>query len=313
MAAPLHHRALSAILLALLAARAAAQERTPRVDTTAAGPQQAASGASRPDPGMAGTTLLGLSFSQSSSSNWYGMPDATDLAVGMSIVSTPRFTLGPLQLRTSLSLRLGLVYHDDTTGRPPLGVTDNEASGEEMIVYRLGWLADPYISASARTAITESFMQQIHGVPPLRIAKLWDPVTSQQAIGFTYSAWFPTGYYSARVGVSLMQIRAHDHPYLSDDPMTYGAIERYRARSGIEVVNEGSVAADSSITCTGRLALLGSFQQPEVWSARFEGEIRARVWRFIGVTLALNVLHDITQTRRTQFRQSLTLGVMQSM
>jgi hypothetical protein len=39
--------------------------------------------------------------------------------------------------------------------------------------------------------------------------------------------------------------------------------------------------------------------------------VRVQVWKFIGVTMSLNVIHDVRQSLRTQVRQTLMFGVVQ--
>jgi hypothetical protein len=210
-------------------------------------------------------------------------------------------------------MKLGASYLDDTTSAEsyPCRVNDNEVFLESQFAYTLGWRVNPYVAANIRTLATEAFVYSTVG--RTRIAKFWDPVTSQQSIGFSYISMGSAGSLSTRVGASLQQIRAHDHTQSSDDPATPTIHERYSAQSGIECVSEASVRLDSAISYGGKLAILGSFKQPDVWSVRSENIVRVQVWKFIGVTLELDLVHDIKQTRRTQFRQLLTLGLLQGL
>lgn len=250
---------------------------------------------------------VSFSFAQSASANWQ-QGEEDYFALKFALNSRKQISAGPVLLRTNIITALGANYKDDSIPENALRVGDNDMFGELVVVYPVRWIMDPYISGSFRTSITESF--QYFFLPRTRVASLWDPVTSQQGAGFTYMVMGQSGMFNTRLGVSLQQIRARYQTQMSDDYMT-PEIEQYKSQSGIEFVNEGTLRQDSTLTYTGRLSLFGSFQELGVWSVRWENETRFRLWKFFGLTWTFNVLHDIKQTRRTQFKQAIMLGILQ--
>ncbi|MCC7437857.1 MAG: hypothetical protein IT211_05115, partial [Armatimonadetes bacterium] len=199
-------------------------------------------------------------------------------------------------------------YRDDSIPENSFRLSENEAFAEGTLTFPIGWRVDPYFSANFRTPLTESFA--IAGHQRTRTANMWDPVTSQQALGFTYFLGDQAGGWSTRLGFMLQQIRAGHHTQQTNDART-PEMERYKAQSGVEWVNEMNAQLDSSISYTGRLGMFGSFEELGVWAVRSENEFRVKVWKLLGVTWSFNVVHDVKQSLRTQIRQSLTLGVVQ--
>ncbi|MBK8912843.1 MAG: hypothetical protein IPM61_16185 [Chlorobi bacterium] len=251
--------------------------------------------------------MINCSFVQSSSWNTL-QGDESIVSARISTRSNYQWNFTPCTFRTTFTTLIGGSYRADSIPQNAFRLSDNEAFAEAIIVLPLGWMVNPYASANFRTPLTESFA--IVGGQRIRTANLWDPVTSQQALGGTYFLGSKTASWSSRLGFTLQQLRAHYHTQQTNDVRT-PEIEAYKAQSGVEWVNEMSAQIDSSLTYTGRFGMFGSFDDVRVWAVRSENELRVKVWKFIGVTWNFTVVQDVRQTRRTQIRQSLTLGIMQ--
>lgn len=258
-------------------------------------------------PGLNGTSI-NFSFAQAFSSNWY-MGEENFFALRLNTRTRDERRVGPLLFRNYLTVAIGANYQDDTVAENMIRVGDNDLFGEVLIAYPVAWKVDPYIAGSLRTSITESF-QYFYG-PRTRVSSLWDPVTSRQSTGLQYGVMGTGGMFNTRLGVAIQQIRAKYNTNLTDDYMTFKEKEAYRPQSGIEFVNEAWLRGDSTLNYTGRFTLFGSFEEMDVWSVRWENETRFRLWKAINLTWTFNVVHDIRQTRRTQFKQSVMLGVVQ--
>jgi hypothetical protein len=258
-------------------------------------------------PGFNGTSL-NFSFAQAFSSNWQ-QGDENIFSVKFSARSRDDFPVGPFTFKNSMNGAIGANYQDDTVRANTVRVGDNEIFDELVIVYPVSWKIDPYVAASVRTAITESF--RYYGGSRFRTSSLWDPVTSRESTGFTWGVMNREVMFNARLGVALEQVRAVHQTLMTDDYKTFGIIEAYRAQSGVEFVSDAMYRGDSTLTYTGRFSLFSSFDEPEVWTVRWENETRIQLWKAIGLTWTFNVLHDVRQTRRTQFKQSIMLGLIQ--
>ena len=253
------------------------------------------------------TTNLNCSIVQSASWNTT-QGDELLLSARFATRSNYQWVVQPFQLRGNLTMALGGSYRDDSIPQNAFRLAENEAFAEGVLTLPLGWRVDPYFSANARTPITESFA--VAGPLRTRTAKLWDPVTSQQALGCSYFLGDHTAGWSTRLGLTLQQIRARHHTQQTNDTRT-PEVEAYRAQSGLEWVNEMNAQIDSSISYTGRFGMLGTFDELEVWTVRSENELRMNVWKSLGITWNFTVVHDVKQSLRTQIRQSLMVGIVQ--
>ncbi len=253
-------------------------------------------------------TSVNFSFAQAFSSNWF-WGEENFFAVKLNIRSRDERKAGPFVFRNYLTVGIGANYQDDSIPENMVRVGENDLFGELLIAYPVSWRVDPYIAASLRTSITESF--QYYGPSRMRVASLWDPVTSRQSTGLQYMLVGGQNMFNTRVGVAIQQIRAKYNTMLTDDYTTFDVKEAYRPQSGIEFVNDATLRGDSTLTYEGKLTLFGSFEDLSVWTVEWKNETRFRLWKSIGLTWTFNVLHDIRQTRRTQFKHSVMLGLNQ--
>lgn len=258
-------------------------------------------------PSINGTKVT-FSFAQAFSSNWWG-GDENIFALRLSSNTRDERNVGPLVFRNQMTIALGANYQDDSIPEHTLRVGDNDFFTEVLIAYPVAWKIDPYIAGSLRTPITESF--RYFGRIRTRFQSLWDPVTSRQSTGFTYGLYGKAGSFNTRLGVALQQIRAEHHTQMTDDYTTRDVVEAYRPQSGVEFVNDANLVGDSTLNYRGRFTLFGSFEELDVWSVRWENETRFRIWKSVGITWIFNVVHDVRQTRRTQIKQSVMLGLEQ--
>jgi hypothetical protein len=254
---------------------------------------------------------IGISFLQSSSANWiYGEQNYFNLKLGLRSQDENGF--GKIKFKHQVSADLGARYSRDSSDLFPIRTSENEFFAEGVFSYDVGGKFGPYatvspfISATLRTPITESFYYTQEG--RYRRASLWDPVQSSEAAGLNYTYFKGPDYLSSRAGVALYQTRANFHTQLTDKFETI-EVERYKAESGIEFVTDAYLVLDSLINYNGRLELFSTFQDPSTWRINLRSEFRATIWKFIVASLSFDVIHNIQQTRRTQYRQSLMLGV----
>jgi hypothetical protein len=47
-----------------------------------------------------------------------------------------------------------------------------------------------------------------------------------------------------------------------------------------------------------------------VWTVRFESETKFAVWKSFGFTWTLAIVQDVRQSLRTEFRESMMVGLM---
>lgn len=251
---------------------------------------------------------VALTFSQSSVYDLQQGEKST-LDIKSSFRNSTTFSTSFLSLRSSIRALLGMQNEkNEAFQESTLRATDNELFSETILTIPLGWQVDPYISVNLKTQITESHRLQQQKL--LRSSKFWDPVTSQQAMGLTYSVNGKAGCFSLRSGANFQQIRAEDHTDLTDNPQTPLRKEQYKATAGMECVLESTIKLDSLITMRVRAGALKNILTNDAWNAQSESELSVKVWKAIGVVLNFVANYNEQQTKRVQIRQSLQLGFL---
>lgn len=255
------------------------------------------------------TNTINIAFSQALSSNWaYGDQNYFAARFATMIYDQRRIPL--VELRTTVQLAIGATYTSDTIADNALRVGDNSLFAEEVVVYPLEWMLDPYISANVQTALTESFRYFGDGTRK-RTASFWDPVTTQFGAGFGYTTYSSTGMFTANIGLGQRMTSARNNATFVDDPFTFDVVETFRRESGIDFSSMARFRTDSTISYYGRLNLFGTLQDLGVWTVRWDNETQFIIWKSLGLTWKFTVVHDIRYTRRTQIQQAILLGLIQ--
>ena len=236
-----------------------------------------------------------------------GKRQAFEISTG--IDSKNEFKIDTLQFDLNFKYRLGFILENgDKLPEDFVRPTDNEIFGETIMKYPLGWTLDPYISTSVQTQVTESF--RLMKENPVRTAKFWDPITTQQSLGFAYTLKDKNDKMTSRLGFSLKQIRAEKHTAMTDDRKTRDIREAYKAESGISFKSDARVMIDSSVNYSGKLDMFSSFDNLNVWSLKFENQFDIKVWKFLGILIEINVFYDQNQSMNIQYRQNARLGII---
>ncbi len=170
------------------------------------------------------------------------------------------------------------------------------------------WRIDPFVSASVRTQITESF--RLVGTKFVRTAALRDPITTMQSAGCTWEHRHATGTGTLRAGLALKQIRALHHVTQTDNPRTRGVQERWRSEAGIEFVYDAAFKLDSLLFWRGRITTFTAAHQLEDSIILVENEFRYRIWTLFGCVLTFRVQYDPARSRTVQFQQNISVGLV---
>ncbi len=252
-------------------------------------------------------TNLTLSFSQTMADDWkQGKRQAFE--AGHSLKTKQKIKIDTFEICFSINYAYGLILEkSEKTDKHFWMPTDNDLFGEVMLKYPAGWQLDPYFSASFKTQLTESF--KLVKEEKKRTAKLWDPVTSQEALGFAFNSKSKISRIGFRFGISLKQIRADKHPSLSDDRKTRDITEKYKAESGIEIKASAVQKIGSTVTYSGGLDLFGTFDALEIWAVELDNELQIKIWKIFGVIVRAKVFYDQNKSLKTQYSQNLSIGI----
>jgi len=202
-----------------------------------------------------------------------------------------------------------MLYKNDKKNKYDYQIpTDNIFGSEAVMTYPLGWKLDPFFSASFFSQIVPSFM--ISNNEKLMTAKFWDPVTAQQTWGFEYFKSDSTKQINSRFGISLKQIRAHDHTQLTDDRKTLIIIERWKPDSGIQWKSEAKIKFISICDYKGILDVFTTFDDMTKCVVTMQNEFKLSIWGYLAILLKIDLIYDEKISAKTQYNQSIRFGIV---
>ena len=242
--------------------------------------------------------VVGLNISQTAFSNW-AQGGSNSLAYSAYTNLGGIYFNFPWKWKNRLSLAYGRTYLQDVGYR----TTDNDLYFESIGSRNIGWAVDPYFAVTVRSAITKGYDYTV--VPDTQIVDFFDPGYVTEALGFTYDK---NKIITSRLGIALQQTFANRFTKYTDDPATTDKIEKFKLETGLESVTEVKYEFLPKMTYYSFLRLFTRFDNLDVWDVRWDNVITAKINDYINVNLSVTVLHEISQTRRTQFREALQLG-----
>lgn len=194
-------------------------------------------------------------------------------------------------------------------GEDEIRTTDNEFYFESVLSYHiLGWAVNPYFSNIVRSSFTEGFDYKED--PKVKIADFFDPGYITQSLGFTYDK---LENIQTRLGVAFQEtITKSDELAIkySDDSDTKDEIEKFKFDTGIESVTDANFKLEDNIIYATKLRMFTRFESLDVWDIRWDNTISAKVNNWLNVNLSVILIHEISQTLRTQLKEALQIGIV---
>lgn len=185
--------------------------------------------------------------------------------------------------------------------------TDNELYFESIVTRKIGWVVDPYFAVTVRSAITKGF--DYKSEPATQIVDFFDPGYITEALGFQYAKG---EVFTSRLGIAIQQTFADKFAELyTDDPQTI-EIEDFKFDTGIESVSGLVYNFYDNMTYLSSLRLFSRFNSLDVWDVRWDNIIAAKVNNYVTVNFNVVLVHEISQSRRTQFKEALNIGIVYS-
>lgn len=258
--------------------------------------------------GWNNTLVTGLNLSQVSLHNW--TQGGEDMLTWTFLVNG-KFLYKQPDWRWNNTLKIAY-------GKTKLGDDDFEKSEDELFwesVYsrNIGWKIDPYVANQLRTQFDDGYTigkdendQEVHRLS----SGPFDPLYLIQSAGFTYTQG---EVFFTRLGVAFKEIFSSAEFGYADDPDTDGEIEEFRFQTGIESATGAKVTVMENIMYTTQLNLFSAFNQMDIWDVRWDNTLNMKVNDYVSASLNVILVHDISQTRRTQVKQALALGLRYSL
>lgn len=250
------------------------------------------------------TGVVGLNLSQTAFSNWaQGGTNALAFAVYTNLGGI--YYNFPWKWKNRLNVIYGRTSLQDLGYR----TTENDIYFESVGSRNIGWPVDPYVAITFRSALTKGFNYKVD--PAIQIVDFFDPGYLTEALGFTYDH---SKIITSRLGIAFQQTFADKFAEVyTDDPETLNEIEKFKFDTGIESVTEVKYELLPNMNYYSFLRLFSRFNSLDVWDVRWDNILTAKVNDYINVNLAVTVLHEIKQTRKTQLREALQLGFSYSL
>jgi hypothetical protein len=248
--------------------------------------------------GWTPTSEAALNISQIAFTNW---SQGGENSLTWAFISSNGlgYKMGTWLKRTNLKLSYGRTKISGQESR----VNDNEFFLETVVSKNIGWFVDPYFSNNIRTPIAPGY--NYDSVPAFQIVGFFDPAYVTQSVGFTYG-YIPG--FKIRAGFAVQELFTNRYRSFTDDPET-PEIEAFKLETGIESVLEADYLIDEKFGIKSNLRLFSRFEQMDVWDVRWDNIFTAKINDFINVNLNVLLVHDIKQTRRTQVKEALQIGI----
>lgn len=211
----------------------------------------------------------------------------------------------PWKWRTYLKAAYGRTKLEDQGYR----TTDNEFYFESIVTRKIGWPVDPYFALTVRSSLTKGYDYKTD--PAVQIVDFFDPGYVSEALGFQYSRG---EVFSSRLGIALQQTFANKFAAAyTDDIETLDKVEDFKFDTGIESVTEVKYNFYDNMTYLSFLRLFSRFNTLDVWDVRWDNTIAAKVNNYITVNFNVVLVHEISQSRKTQFKEALNIGIVYSL
>jgi hypothetical protein len=244
------------------------------------------------------TGVVGVNLSQTAFSNW-AQGGSNSLAYAAYTNLGGLYYNFPWKWKNRLSVTYGRTKLEGSDYR----TSENDIYFESVASRNIGWAVDPFVSVTFRSAVTKGY-DYSNPDSSVQIVDFFDPGYVSEAIGFTYDQ---NKIITTRLGLAFQQTFADRFTGYTDDPET-PEIEKFKFDTGLESVTEVKYEFLPNMNYYSFLRLFSRFNSLDVWDVRWENIVTAKVNDYINVNFAVTVLHEISQTRKTQVREALMLG-----
>lgn len=208
---------------------------------------------------------------------------------------------------------LKIAYGQTKLGDANYEKSEDEIFWESLHSRNIGWKIDPYVANQLRTQFAPGYKmiknEQTGEEERVQTSGFWDPGYLIQSAGFTYAQG---EVFFTRLGVAFKEIFSKRYGY-ADDSETLEEVEDFRFQTGIESATGLKVNVMENILFTSQLNLFSSFKQMDVWDVRWDNTLTGKVNSYVNVSLNVFLIHDIAQSRRTQVKEALAVGLQYSL
>jgi hypothetical protein len=200
---------------------------------------------------------------------------------------------------TNWSNTLKLAFGQTRLGIQGVRKTDDEIYFETLLIYKYGLVVNPYAAATARTQFARGYKYDAQG-NATAVSKFLDPGFFTQSVGAAYT---PIAGLRTRLGAALREVVTSEYSAL------YAGGEKTKVWGGLESVTDADLKIAENMLLTSRLELFAPFKTLDQVYVRFDNSIAAKVNDYISVSFNVQLINDVTVTRRTQVKEVLAIGL----
>jgi hypothetical protein len=205
--------------------------------------------------------------------------------------------------KTNWSTSYRLAFGQTRLSDQGLRKTDDEIFLESLLIYKLWTYINPYASFSLRTQFAKGF--EYPGGTEVAVSKFFDPASLTQSLGAAYK---PIPEVVTRLGIGVREVVTSQFSQYSDDPATADT-EKVKVNGGIESVTNVEWNFAENMQFKSGLELFAPFKTLDEIIVRSDNSITARVNKYVTVGFNVQLINDVTTTRRTQIKEVLAIGL----
>ncbi|HET6511129.1 MAG TPA: DUF3078 domain-containing protein [Candidatus Kapabacteria bacterium] len=206
-------------------------------------------------------------------------------------------------IETKLANRYKLIFGQTKLEDVGMRKTDDEINLESMLTYKVGIYVNPYAAISAKSQFAPGY--QYTDTLNTQTSDLLDPLYLTQSAGVGYE---PAKWFKTRLGAALRETFTNVYNTYADDPTTPD-VETTKIEGGLESVTEAQIPIEENVMFDTRLELFSAFKTFDkiVMNAQASLVLKASEW--FNASLSANAINDWQVTPRTQFKESIALGI----
>lgn len=241
--------------------------------------------------------VVGLNISQVALSNW---TQGGENSISWSLLGTG--SLDYISTDWNFKNNMKINFGKTKLGSADFRTSENEFFFQTVLSKNIGWVVDPFISNTVRTALTAGY--DYKAVPVVKIADFWDPGYLTQSLGFTYNK---SEVITTRMGLAFQETFTNKFQNYSADKN--GNLKKFRFDTGIESVTETKFNLYTNMLFKSSLRLFSRFESLDVWDVRWDNAIVSKINDLFNVSISWLVVYEKNQSPKTQLKEGIQLGL----
>ncbi len=207
------------------------------------------------------------------------------------------------QERTNWANSYKFAYGQTRLGEQGLRKTDDKIDLESVLIYKLGTLVNPYVSATLKTQFSRGYKYEADGSSNA-VSDFFDPAYLTQMAGVSLQ---PIPEVKTRLGAGLREVLTSQFPAYADDPKTAN-IEKTKTEGGLESVTDVAWKIDDNVLLTVKLELFDAFKKMNQVIVRNDNSLVMKVSKYITALFNVQFVNEAPVDPRTQVKEVISLG-----